>query len=103
MRSICSQRTFSEHAGHVPRHAKQYRDFTAEFARPQLERVAAFTEFAGDVKDGAYPAAGHSVRIADDQFGSFLDALPDDQKTSRPDSSPVPNARPSESTCRSTC
>ena len=63
--------------GHVPRHARQYRDFTAEYARLQLERVATFTEFADDVKVGAYPAAGHSVRITDDQFGSFLDALPD--------------------------
>ncbi len=30
----------------MPRHAKQYRDFAAEYACLQLERVAAFTEFA---------------------------------------------------------
>ena len=33
----------------TPRHAKQYRDFKAEFARLQVERQAAFTEFVADV------------------------------------------------------
>jgi 3-methyl-2-oxobutanoate hydroxymethyltransferase len=62
--------------GHVPRHAKVYRDFSAEYDRLQRERVAAFTEFADDVRSGAYPARGHAVAIADDEFQAFLSRLP---------------------------
>jgi 3-methyl-2-oxobutanoate hydroxymethyltransferase len=65
-------------SGHVPRHAKKYRDFNAEYQRLQMERVAAFAEFAGDVKTGAYPDMHHRVGIADDQFDSFLASLPVD-------------------------
>ena len=36
-------------AGHVPRHSKVYRDFAAEYARLQGERIAAFAEFRAEV------------------------------------------------------
>ena len=61
---------------HTPRHAEQYRDFRAEFARLQQERVAAFTEFAGDVQSGTYPRPEHLVAVDDEvreQFVAFLD------------------------------
>ncbi len=61
--------------GHRPRHAKVYRDFRAEYARLQAERVAAFGEFAADVASGAYPEPGHLVPIADDEFEAFLAGL----------------------------
>ena len=60
----------------TPRHAKQYRDFRAEFERLQRERVAAFEEFKADTESGAYPEDGHVVPVADevlDEFRAFLD------------------------------
>jgi 3-methyl-2-oxobutanoate hydroxymethyltransferase len=62
--------------GHTPRHAKKYRDFRAELDRLQVERQAAFSEFAADVTSGAYPAPEHEVAIADDQFEAFTKLLP---------------------------
>lgn len=56
----------------VPRHAKIYRDFAAEYARLQAERVAAFTEFAADVESGAFPESSHVVRMKDDEHEKFL-------------------------------
>ena len=61
--------------GHKPRHAKTYRDFQAEYARLQAERVAAFGEFKADVHSGAYPEPQHVVSMADAEFDSFLAAV----------------------------
>ena len=61
--------------GHRPRHARTYRNFAAEYARLQAERVAAFGEFRADVESGAYPAAGHVVPIEDAEFEAFLAGL----------------------------
>lgn len=62
--------------GHRPRHAKTYRNFRAEYDRLQQERIAAFKEFAHDVKSGAYPEQKHLVPIPDDDFFAFLSSLP---------------------------
>ncbi|WP_417280271.1 3-methyl-2-oxobutanoate hydroxymethyltransferase [Celeribacter sp.] len=62
--------------GHKPRHAKTYRDFAAEYARLQKERIAAFGEFRADVESGAYPAETHTVPIEDAEFEAFLSELP---------------------------
>ncbi len=62
--------------GHRPRHAKVYRDFAAEFARLQRERVAAFAEFKADVDSGAYPEPKHLVGIEDSEFEAFMKGLP---------------------------
>jgi len=58
--------------GHRPRHAKVYRNFRAEYDRLQKERIAAFSEFATDVKSGAYPAPEHLVEVEDKEFTAFL-------------------------------
>src|SRR3954467_10304651 len=47
----------------IPRHAKPYRDFLKEYKRLQAERIAAFQEFAADVKTGNFPAADNLVEI----------------------------------------
>ena len=60
---------------HRPRHAKVYRDFAAEYARLQRERVSAFAEYKEDVASGAYPEMKHLVTISDDEFGYFLERL----------------------------
>lgn len=62
--------------GHVPRHAKVYRNFAAEFDRLQDERIAAFSEFVADVRGGTYPEQGHVVGITPGELGLFLDRLP---------------------------
>ncbi|TPJ84750.1 3-methyl-2-oxobutanoate hydroxymethyltransferase [Mesorhizobium sp. B2-5-13] len=59
--------------GHKPRHAKTYRNFAAEFARLQQERIAAFQEFIADVGSGAYPQPQHNVSIAEPEYGEFLE------------------------------
>jgi 3-methyl-2-oxobutanoate hydroxymethyltransferase len=63
------------HDGHYPRHAKKYRDLRAEYARIQLERIAALTEFRNDVASGRFPEAGNLVPIASDELDKFLHEL----------------------------
>lgn len=62
-------------AGHIPRHSKVYRDFRAEHARLQAERVAAFREFIADVETGAYPEQRHLVAMPDGEFEQFINGL----------------------------
>ena len=47
----------------IPRHAKAYRNFHKEFQRLQQERIAAFQEFAADVKSGQFPAPNNLVEM----------------------------------------
>jgi len=61
--------------GHIPRHSKIYRDFKAEYARLQAQRIAAFTEFAADVASGAYPEDRHLVAMPPAEFETFMDRL----------------------------
>jgi len=61
--------------GHVPRHAKVYRNFAAEYDRLQAERVAAFKEFKTDVEYGSYPEAAHEVPVSDAVLAQFKAAL----------------------------
>jgi 3-methyl-2-oxobutanoate hydroxymethyltransferase len=61
--------------GHIPRHSKVYRDFRAEHARLQRERVAAFREYVADVESGAYPENRHLVRMAEEELNRFREAL----------------------------
>lgn len=57
--------------GHMPRHAKVYRNFAAEFDRLQLERVAAYREFIADVASGAYPEEKHVVTMDPAELAEF--------------------------------
>lgn len=61
---------------HVPRHSKVYRDFAAEHARLQQERIAAFTEFRHDVETGAFPEDQHIIRMLPDELERFRASLP---------------------------
>lgn len=47
----------------APRHAKAYRNFLAEHRRLQAERIAAFSEYIGDVKEGRFPEPCHLVEM----------------------------------------
>jgi 3-methyl-2-oxobutanoate hydroxymethyltransferase len=46
-----------------PRHAKAYRNFLEENRRLQRERVAAFSEYIADVREGRFPERGHLVEM----------------------------------------
>ena len=61
--------------GHMPRHAKAYRNIAAEYDRLQAERKAAFREFIADVASGAYPQDSHVVRMDPDQLAAFRKSL----------------------------
>ena len=64
-----------ESGGRIPRHAKVYRDFQAEFDRLQRERIAAFGEFRADVESGAFPAPEHLVPMEEAELDAFREAL----------------------------
>jgi 3-methyl-2-oxobutanoate hydroxymethyltransferase len=66
-----------QNRGHYPRHARVYRNFAAEFDRLQQERIAAFSEFAADVRSSAYPQKEHLVGIEPNELSAFLDQLGD--------------------------
>lgn len=58
--------------GHRPRHSKVYRNFAADYARLQQERVSAFQEFIADVQTNAYPQPEHVVQIKDEEYAAFI-------------------------------
>jgi 3-methyl-2-oxobutanoate hydroxymethyltransferase len=72
---LFSEDVLGSNPGHVPRHAKTYRNFAAEYARLQAERIAAYGEFAADVGAGDYPASAHKVPVEREILQSFRDWL----------------------------
>ena len=69
---LFAEDVLGQNRGHYPRHAKVYRNFVVEYDRLQQERIAAFREYAQDVRTGAYPAAGHLVGIDPAELAAFL-------------------------------
>jgi 3-methyl-2-oxobutanoate hydroxymethyltransferase len=59
----------------IPRHAKAYRSFLKEYKRLQDERIAAFKEYADDVKRGRFPEAGHLVAMDEAVFKEAVEAI----------------------------
>ena len=64
-----------ENRGHMPRHAKAYRNFAAEYDRLQSERIKAFAEFRADVASGAFPQTGHVVSMDAKEHEAFLKGI----------------------------
>jgi 3-methyl-2-oxobutanoate hydroxymethyltransferase len=64
-----------ENRGHVPRHAKVYRNFTAEYDRLQVERIKAFSEYRDDVISGAFPETAHVLHMEAREYESFLKGI----------------------------
>ena len=62
-------------SGHVPRHAKVYANFAAEYARLQAMRVAAMQSFVEDVHTGQYPAPQYLVDCEAEVAANFRDWL----------------------------
>ncbi len=61
--------------GHIPRHAKVYRNLRAEYERIYHEMVAAFDEFRTDTVRGDYPEAKHTLGVKDEEYAKFLELL----------------------------
>lgn len=55
-----------ENRGHIPRHAKVYRNFAAERDKMQADRIAAYREYIADVRDGSFPNDAQSITMSDD-------------------------------------
>ena len=64
-----------ENRGHIPRHAKVYRNFAAERDRLQQERISAYREYIADIKSNEYPGVEHDVSISENEWERFLEAL----------------------------
>lgn len=72
---LFSEDILGENRDHLPRHAKVYRNFAAEFDRLQRERVAAYREFIADVGSGAYPEGRHVVQLDATEQAAFLELI----------------------------
>ena len=54
--------------GHYPRHSVTY-------TRMLDQAVQAFTQFRKDVESGAYPTRSHTIRIKDEEYDRFMEAV----------------------------
>jgi 3-methyl-2-oxobutanoate hydroxymethyltransferase len=64
-----------QNRGKVPRHAKVYADFAAEYDRMQDMRIRAMGRFVSDVHEGDYPAPQHLVDCESEVVDAFRDWL----------------------------
>lgn len=55
-----------------PRHSKQYRNLYKMREAMQAERIAGFSEFAQDVRSGAFPGPEHVVNAPEGLINAFL-------------------------------
>lgn len=63
--------------GHIPRHAKVYRDHKAEYDRLYADSVQAFREFHEEVRDGAFPTEKQTLKIDSVELEAFRERLGD--------------------------
>ena len=68
---LFSDDILGEYDERLPRHAKAYRNFLAEYHRLQEERIAAFREYAADVENRQFPEPRHLVEMAEEEFEDF--------------------------------
>lgn len=61
--------------GHVPRHAKQYRNLSPEDTPSRDVMAEAFREFREDVNSGRYPGPEHTIRVIDEEYDRFQSML----------------------------
>ena len=73
---LFSDDLLGEYDERLPRHAKAYRNFLAEYRRLQEERIAAFREYVADVQSGSFPEPRHLVEMDEAEFEAFRDSLP---------------------------
>ena len=61
--------------GHIPRHARIYRDFKKEHAKLQEQRVLAFEEFHKDTVEKKFNDPKITVGIDDTEYDNFLNLV----------------------------
>ena len=72
---LFSDDLLGEYDERLPRHAKAYRNFLAEYRRLQEERIAAFREYVADVQSGNFPEPRHLVEMDETEFEAFRSSL----------------------------
>jgi 3-methyl-2-oxobutanoate hydroxymethyltransferase len=72
---LFSDDILGDYSERIPRHAKSYRNFLKEYKRLQDERIAAFKEYADDVKNGRFPDSGHLVEMDEQMFKEATEAI----------------------------
>lgn len=72
---LFSDDILGEYDERLPRHAKAYRNFLAEYRRLQEERIAAFREYIADVQGGRFPSASHLIEMDENEFEDFRTGL----------------------------
>ena len=63
----------SYHGGHIPRHARIYKDFHKEYDKLQTERVSAFKKYHEDTINKNFDDPNITVAIQDSEFNKFLE------------------------------
>ena len=72
-----------ETKGRIPRHARVYDDFVAEYARLQERRVKAFSAFAAEVAGGHFPGPSETVNLKPAEAEALSAFLADPRRTDR--------------------
>ena len=72
---LFSDDILGDYAERLPRHAKAYRNFLEEHRRLQRERIAAFSEYIADVKEGRFPERCHLVELDEKVLREAIDSI----------------------------
>jgi 3-methyl-2-oxobutanoate hydroxymethyltransferase len=72
---LFSDDIFGDYEERLPRHAKAYRNFVEEHRRLQRERIAAFSEYIADVKEGRIPERSPLVELDEKLLQEVIDSV----------------------------
>ena len=61
--------------GHIPRHARIYKDFKKEYTKLQEQRILAFKEFHNDTIEKKFNDPKITVGIDDKEYENFLNQV----------------------------
>lgn len=61
--------------GHIPRHAKTYRNHAAEYERLHKDAISAFAEFKAETEAESFPAANNILSMPVAEKDAFLEGL----------------------------
>jgi 3-methyl-2-oxobutanoate hydroxymethyltransferase len=64
----------------LPRHAKAYRNFLEEHRRLQKERIAAFSEYIADVKEGRFPQRSNLIEMPEADLQDAINRIKANQQ-----------------------
>mmetsp|Transcript_18720 Transcript_18720/g.33516 ORF Transcript_18720/g.33516 Transcript_18720/m.33516 type:complete len:316 (+) Transcript_18720:55-1002(+) len=71
---LFSEDVIGTNSGHVPRHAIQYTNLYKDASK-------ALRQYCEDVKSGAYPTAKNCIKMKDEEFTKFMEAINKDTHT----------------------